>query len=395
MSRDRRRQGKAYGMNSLVLKWILIALFATLPLSQVSSAAAQSDWVYSAMPATTCREGASAGIAIRRAPKPTNRIVIVMQGGGFCADSATCSNSPKTFDLTDFSLARASYLNMGIFYRFSPNNPFANYHQVYIPYCSGDLHAGKVDRVVSDGTTSVTQHHRGAENTRLFYERIVSEFRSELQQPGAEVMLAGVSAGGYGVSFNAPVLSGMLPSNVRLITLNDSGPALDVGTTGSCFSQTMADYFNFRGTFLSTCPSCGASNWLSAWQTNVLARYPRMTQALISSSNDGVISKFISNGFPGCSAHSLAAGQYEAGLRAVRKRMQDATRIYGTPTASFFISESDMNTLHVWTILPNYYGNLFHETRAQNAAGATVLLRDWAPALYDRLPTAADHVGLP
>jgi hypothetical protein len=347
------------------------------------------------MPAAICREGASAGIAIRRAPKPTNRIVIVMQGGGFCADSATCSKSPKTFDLVDFSLARASFLNTGIFYRYATNNPFADYHQVYIPYCSGDLHAGSADRSVSDGTKSVTQRHRGAQNSRLFFERIVGEFRSELQQAGAEVMLAGVSAGGYGVSFNAPVLSGMLPSNVRLITLNDSGPTFDVATTGACFTQTMADYFNFRSTFLASCPSCGASNWLSAWQTNLLARYPRMTQALISSSNDSVISKFISNGFPGCPPYALQAGQYEAGLRAVRKRMQDATRIYGTPTASFFISESDVNTLHVWTILPNYYGNLLHETRAQNAAGATVLLRNWTPALYDRVPTAADHVGLP
>ncbi len=155
-------------------------------------------------------------------------LVIYMEGGGECYDATTCwGPTPKANNLTGYDGGTfASPNNLQLKYpalkRSSTGSPFAAMDMAYIPYCTGDMHAGtmEVDLTLDGGATMPT-YFVGANDLELFLARLVPTF------PGVtRVVLLGTSAGGFGTYLTFDRVAGAFGPGVRVDIIDDSGPPL-------------------------------------------------------------------------------------------------------------------------------------------------------------------------
>ena len=155
-----------------------------------------------------------------------DRLAIFWDGGGACWDSTTCIGSALTeravYDLTvDETPERLAGLG-GIADPDDPRNPLREHTQVFIPYCTGDLHFGSRDALYeAPGGGQWPIHHRGRENVMAVLTVLRSHYEALGQAP-REIVLAGVSAGGYGVLYNLPAVVETFPGTRRLRAVVDS-----------------------------------------------------------------------------------------------------------------------------------------------------------------------------
>jgi hypothetical protein len=99
-------------------------------------------------------------------------------------------------------------------------NPFARANYVIVPYCTGDLHAGRADQPVDydpDPTGEFQVTHRGSLNVIAVLDDLGKRFRRE-----TAVVLTGSSAGGFGATYNFPEVVRRWP---RTALLPDAGTA--------------------------------------------------------------------------------------------------------------------------------------------------------------------------
>jgi hypothetical protein len=122
------------------------------------------------------------------------KLLIALDGGGACWDPNTCVGSALLgdpiyeleVDETPESLSEIG----GIAELDNPSNPLRDYTQVFIPYCSGDVHWGSKDTVYlftgPDGTTLPWLiHHRGFDNVVAVLEWLRNYYQSEVgRAPG-------------------------------------------------------------------------------------------------------------------------------------------------------------------------------------------------------------------
>lgn len=182
----------------------------------ISLPVSSETWTYTTVEGATCGNGSPVGVATNGGT--SSRLVLFLEGGGACWNELTCRNGFASFvneDLPPAKITAITSNRAGIFNRAASDNPFANDHFAFVPYCTGDVHAG---------TQAVTAHgvaHVGANNFAAMLPRILATFPDV-----TEVVLAGTSAGGYGVLFNAERVKAALPSSVELSLLMDSAIAL-------------------------------------------------------------------------------------------------------------------------------------------------------------------------
>ena len=159
----------------------------------------------SAVYGTKCGDGSDYAFWIRMPPagQPASKVVVHVAGGGACYDGPTCAaQNPDLFEaLTD------GMGSVGILSNTNAANPFLDWVQVSLPYCTQDLHIGGG---VTDVFAEMTVNRYGALNLRaaLGYVRDVvwaamdaadgDGYRPDRMQ----MMLSGSSAGGYGVAYN-------------------------------------------------------------------------------------------------------------------------------------------------------------------------------------------------
>lgn len=160
-----------------------------------------------------------------RAGNP-KKLVIAFDGGGACWDELTCLGSVvagdpvynPVIDETPADLDAAD----GLGDRDNPENPVADYVQVFIPYCTGDLHTGSRDtEYVLPGLGVHTIHHRGYDNVMAVLEWLI-DYYSQVGHPPTEVFVTGASAGGYGAFFAYPAIDRLLPWWTRKRAFSDS-----------------------------------------------------------------------------------------------------------------------------------------------------------------------------
>jgi hypothetical protein len=70
--------------------------------------------------------------------------MIFLEGDGACFNGTTCNlETPSSFTATDFNgTFESAEGNQGIFNRSDAANPVSDWSHVYVPYCTGDIHAG-------------------------------------------------------------------------------------------------------------------------------------------------------------------------------------------------------------------------------------------------------------
>ncbi|MBW1905823.1 MAG: hypothetical protein JRJ24_11040 [Deltaproteobacteria bacterium] len=159
-----------------------------------------------------------------------NKLVMYYMGGGACWNNLTCglptcSTAPPT-DLDGLDSGFGDFDN--------PQNPFRDWHFVFVSYCSCDIHFGDATQEYV-GFEDVTVEHKGFHNAKVA-ERWA---REHFLNP-EEVFVTGSSAGSYGALFNAPLLHDVWPAS-QFHILGDAGN----GVITTDFLQNEFSNWNF------------------------------------------------------------------------------------------------------------------------------------------------------
>ncbi|MBM4362348.1 MAG: hypothetical protein FJ104_06680 [Deltaproteobacteria bacterium] len=187
-------------------------------------AATPGGWTYVPLDGSACGNGEPTGIAVRSTPG-ARRLLVFLQGGGACWDPTTCLVLRSAVNLTT-TVGQAEVLAAAgemaaLFDPVNPVNPFREHSYVFVPYCTGDMHLGDAEvRYPFQGST-VSVSHRGGRNLELALGRLAATF------PDVErVALSGISAGGYGATFNWWRAQGAFP-RARVDVWDDAGLPVD------------------------------------------------------------------------------------------------------------------------------------------------------------------------
>ena len=312
-------------------------------------------WQWVDFPDAFCRDGTPTGIGVRRGLSPN--LIVFFEGGGACFNGFTCLANPHHYDAADF-LGWGGH--SGIFADHNPDNPVADWTAIYIPYCSGDVHAGDHSGVVIPDAPG-EQQFAGYTNVDAFLRRIVPTFGD-----APEVLVTGVSAGGFGAGFNYHRIARIF-AHARVTLLDDSGPVMRDKYLAPCLQQQWRDVWDLGATLPAPCDECFAADGGGIHHiVDFLGRrHPNQRMGYISSERDATISIFYSFGLDECVGLGAIypSGTFLEGLYDFR---ESVLRPLGN-AGSYYIPSTD----HTWIS-----GSRFYSTEV-----AGVLLTDWVADL--------------
>jgi hypothetical protein len=181
--------------------------------------------------------------AFTRAGNPT-KLLIFEQGGGACwQDFYNCNI------LSEDQEPPAP--PVGIWDFDSPDNPFADYSIVYMPYCDGSVFSGDNDVVDPNFPFGPVRFHRGMRNVSAGIDLAKATF------PHARMItISGSSAGGVGAVGFSPFLARFVFGNTTMLTvLNDAGPvAINLDDVAGI--QARAADWQFGQFYPASCTDC-------------------------------------------------------------------------------------------------------------------------------------------
>ena len=224
-----------------------------------------------------CADGSAFHFYLREA-SPT-KVLFYLEGGGACFSGDMCKPGSGTYSETISPISKLED-SPGIFDFANPENPFADYSVVYVPYCTGDVHAGNITKDYGNGV--VTQH-KGFVNASNALDTMIKRFPNTTQ-----LVVAGSSAG----SFPTPVFAGMagdqLPNADLKVFADSSGAVPDamgfvIGNWGTL--ETLPDWPEIEG--LTVDQFTPAYTFIKAAEHNPKIRFARHDFAF-----DSVLSSF-------------------------------------------------------------------------------------------------------
>jgi len=272
--------------------------------------ATAGEWTWAGFEEARCLDGSSTGIGVN--PGTSDRLLIVLEGGGACFDFISCAGVANRDGYGESKLERdaRSTLQRGIFDREDESNPFADWSYVYVPYCTGDVHGG------SNPTGPDDRVHVGYQNFGHFLTRIVPTF-SEV----SEVVLAGRSAGGLGTLVNYPQTAdafGCTPVHA----IDDAGGILPDEYMRPCLQTRVREAWNLAPAVPDECSECTGADGggLIHVLPHLASYYPDRRFAYISAMQDTVMRGFFGYGYSsGCDFPAdMPADDYAAGLLDAR-----------------------------------------------------------------------------
>jgi len=321
-------------------------------------------WNWYEFPDASCRDGSNAGVWVRYGTGPG--LAIVFDGGGACFNALTCANNPANYEPWVFGPELGGILTG------DPNiNPVGHWNFVYVPYCTGDVHAGDRTDVEIPGVDGL-QQFVGYRNFGAFLERIVPTFGA-----APNVLVTGSSAGGFGAGVNFDRIARAFPK-ARVTLLDDSGPPMPDDVLAPCLQQQWSDLWGFDDTLPQDCDECFPSSGggMSGLARFLGEKYPKHQLGLVSSTGDLIIRFFFGYGNDQCMPQTIniPAAQFEAGLVDLRDNYVDEP---AGAWSTYLVGDSDH---HVFM-----YGPAFENTSVDG-----VEFRAWFRSL---LKGEADHVG--
>ncbi len=299
-------------------------------------------WTWIDVPGARCRDGSKTGFGVRLNPG-SDKVYIYLEGGGACFNGATCAISLGAFDDKAFGAWASTVGKLGIFDPNPTENPVRDWNAVYVPYCTGDVHIGSVSGKSVPGGPNA-QEFVGYENINLYLKRLIPTFHT-----ASQVMLTGVSAGGFGAAFNYDrVASAFCPTPVVL--LDDSGPPMADPWLAPCLQKQWRGLWDIDKTLPPNCAGCTEPDGggIVNYAAYLSARWPDSRMGLISSTHDAVISTFFGFGHDTCGTPlPLSGAQFEAGLIDLRDSYLGASGHWGT----YYVNSIS----HTYLIGPGFY----------------------------------------
>ena len=311
--------------------------------------AAPDTWTWIDVPEAKCRDGSSTGIGVRMHPGAT-QLAIYLEGGGACFHDASCAINDvlQSWSQTDFNAWVAATGSAGIFDTTRDDNPLRGWNMVYVPYCTGDVHAGAREHVDVPGAAAPKdQMFVGYTNIGYYLRRLVPTFAG-----ASHVLVTGISAGGFGAALNYDRIAQAF-CGARVTLVDDSGPPMSDQYLAPCLQQRWRDLWNLDSTLPADCPACrGADGGGLVHYVDYLAKkYPSQQLGLISANQDSIISLFFGYGDNDCAGLTgpsapMAAATFEAGLEDLRANYFSRANLgsYIIPSVS-----------HTWTTALTFY----------------------------------------
>jgi hypothetical protein len=246
-----------------------------------ADASLDETWTWYEDPDSRCADESPTGLGLNPSSN-SKHLLIFLEGGGICYSDAHCTVLNRDFGADKFAAFAGGYGTMGIFDRSDAGNPFRDHSFAFVPYCTGDAHAGDSTVTYNAGTF----HHAGYPNYGRFLARIAATF------PDADsVVLAGSSAGGLGASWNyVRTHEAFAPTPVFLI--DDSGPWFRSPPFPADLLAERAVSWRLDTTAPDGCAECATLDGLGLAQVVPYAasQFPDFRGALIASTEDAVIS---------------------------------------------------------------------------------------------------------
>jgi len=254
-------------------------------------------WQWVSIEGMKCRDGSDTGIGVRTNAN-SDKLAIYLEGGGDCFNKWSCDNNPNHVSQADFEGPEkiGQFGQSGIFASSNPQNPLKDWNFVFVPYCSGDLHAGNDTSVdVPDGGPT-RQYMNGAGNIAAMLRHVTETF----PQP-KQVLLTGSSAGGFGASLNYDRVATAYRS-VPVDLIDDAGPFLDTKHMPACLQERFATVPDMNKGMPSDCSNCqiGKNGDFADMYSFMGNKYPNAHLGLISGLHDETIRLFYSYGSDGC-----------------------------------------------------------------------------------------------
>jgi Pectinacetylesterase len=286
-------------------------------------AAPSEVWTWVDFPDAVCGDGSTTGLALNPT-SASNDIFIFMDGGGACWDSFTCftvQGAPRVltgYDGTDFDNSP----NKGKFAvnRSELTNPFRNMSYVFIPYCTGDVHAG--DAIQQYDSTHSAVHHKGAKNVEAFLRRLAPTFPN-----ATRIFLTGSSGGAFGAQLNYERVATAFPS-AEVHVFADSGQMINPIPT--LLSTWLAAW---NVTLPAGCVNC--ANDFAGYPKYLAETYPNRRFALTAYDQDNVLRAFFGYAFFG---HTAA--EFQAQTLALLANSYDPN-----PNAKYFVLSGPEHTM--------------------------------------------------
>ncbi|MFL5353741.1 pectin acetylesterase-family hydrolase [Archangium sp.] len=248
----------------------------------------KNTWTWVDFPDSACDDGSPTGIAVNKGD--SKNLLVFLNGGGACWDFSTCfqlnTASHGPFGKAQFQVL-SRQLSGTILNRALPNNPFADWNLVFVPYCTGDVHAGDnvIDYKDSSSGASRTYHHVGRANLAAYLQRLGVTFSPE------KLVVSGSSAGGFGAAFDHDLFRATFP-NAQGYLVDDSGPPLKGDAISSSLREAWYQSWRLDKALEPTCPECRDD--LSQAMKHLAQRFPQDRIALLSSTQDSVIRSYFS-----------------------------------------------------------------------------------------------------
>ncbi len=276
-------------------------------------------WTWVPFAGTQCMDGSETGIAVNLSDTSKD-VFIFLEGGNACFNFASCAVTANKdgYDADKFAAQGADdvgaypYLD-----RTDAANPLKDMSMIYVPYCTGDLHFGSASDV--EVANEMRQFH-GYDNMSAFLERIVATF------PEAEnVVLGGISAGGFGAALNYDHVASAFGDGVNTVLIDDCGPPMADPFVPQCLQEHFATTWGFADTLPSDCAGCTGA-FVEPYVDYLLTKYPDRSLGLISSAEDETITGLLGFGEMDCQNLMLNPlpydpAQYTAGLEDLRDRV--------------------------------------------------------------------------
>jgi pectinacetylesterase len=262
---------------------------------------------------TLCRNGTQTGYGINVHPT-SRKLLIYLEGGGACFNEISCLQNPESWTPNDLTLTRSVGSNW-IMSRASATNPFKDWNLVYIPYCSGDVHTG------SALSGYMGQPQVGFINYKKYLVEIVARFTNVDQ-----VVLAGSSAGGFGVAWNWTWTQDAFGS-VPVYALDDSGPPMGPDYLVDCQQQRYGALWGWQGNIHPLCTTCdvAAGRVVRPLLDATFKALQTTRFGLLSYDEDGTIKSFFAYGNDNCSnwdavqPPAYPTGKFPVGLTELRQ----------------------------------------------------------------------------
>jgi len=280
----------------------------------------QGVWSYVPVDGMRCGDGSATGIGVH--PGSTDELLFIVAGGGACWDALSCFGLNAAVNLRGGwgeAKLEAETRPLDAFPmldRTRDDTPFQRATWVYVPYCTGDLHAGASEQAYVPWEPQNIVHHAGDGNMRA----LLGAVAAQIPTPD-HVWAIGISAGGYGVQLQADRFAATWP-DADLALLADGAPMVrPYGDRWSAFRNA----WSIR--LPDSCEDCDQGFALIIGHQAAIL--PRARIGLLTYRNDAVVTIYLN---------------YPAGhLAGATDRLLDAH--YGAPPLGAFVVEGDAHVM--------------------------------------------------